>query len=164
MLVRIGAKEGSQIIMTPRVYMTTKAWEEMDPKYCFRLQKLNRHIVSMPEWWMIEIINGFGAHLSSYKALKIRHDLRILTLKEEGYLSHVNQAYDKFVAKTDKMAKDASLGMLRNAKYVSRGFIDQCKLVHIALYAVRSTKRETCQKYFSTCNLNPFTRIYFTDW
>ena len=112
----------------------------------------------------METFSGFSDHLSSYEALKIRHDLKILTLKEEGNSSHVNQAYDKFVAKNDKLAKDVSFGMLRNVKYVSPGVIDQCKIVHVALYAVRSTNRDTWQKSFSLCNLNPFTRVSFSEW
>ena len=46
-LIRNGAKEGLQIIMTPSAYMTTEAWEEMGSKYCAGLQKYNRHVAAI---------------------------------------------------------------------------------------------------------------------
>ena len=39
--------------------------------------------------------------------------------------------------------KTESLGMIRNIKYVNRGVVDQWGLVHVELYAIRSTKQET---------------------
>ena len=52
-----------------------------------------------PQWWMVEIVDGSGAHLSNYNAMKLRFDNKILTMKEEGDSSTINQAYDKQVAK-----------------------------------------------------------------
>jgi hypothetical protein len=37
-------------------------------------------------------------------------------LKEEGDSSHLNQAYDKVVAKSDKATMSESLAMMRRAK------------------------------------------------
>jgi hypothetical protein len=57
------------------------------------------HIRDNPQWWVIKAFNGFGPHTLSYYAMKHRYDNKILSLKEEGDSSHVNQAYGKFVAK-----------------------------------------------------------------
>jgi hypothetical protein len=51
---------------------------------------------------MIEIFDGFGAHLTNLNALKQRAEAKILSIKEEGDSSSYNQAYDKHVAKSDK--------------------------------------------------------------
>jgi hypothetical protein len=62
----------------------------------------------------------FGAHLLSFTAMQQRLDNKILSLKEEGDSSHVNQGYDKFVAKSDKIAKGVGLAMLRVQKLVTK--------------------------------------------
>jgi len=104
-LLSHGASIGSTIIMTETAFMTIAAWEEMTPSVCKGLHAINPFVVSNPHWYMLEIFDGFGAHLLSYNAMKICMDNKILSLKEEGDSSHVNQAYDKFVAKGDKAVK-----------------------------------------------------------
>ena len=59
-------------------------------------------VVDNPDWWMVEIMDGFGAHTILYNANKLRLGNKILSLKEEGDSSSVNQAYNKCVAKLDK--------------------------------------------------------------
>ena len=44
---------------------------------------------------MLEISDGFGAHILLLPAMKERFDDNIISLKEEGDSSHVNQKYDK---------------------------------------------------------------------
>jgi hypothetical protein len=92
-----------------------------------------------------------------------RFDNGILSLKEEGDSSHVNQACDKFVAKSDKAFKAESLSMLRSSSY-SCGVLSQWSLVHVGLYAIRGTKRDTWTRSFDACNLDPRTRVSFGDW
>jgi hypothetical protein len=50
---------------------------------------------------MLEIFDGFGSHLASLDALEHRLQNKILSLKEEAHSSHLNQAFYKWVAKTD---------------------------------------------------------------
>ena len=57
------------------------------------------------------MFDGFGPHTSSMSSMQMRFDNKILSLKEEGDSSHVNQASDKFLAVSDKTAKAESLGM-----------------------------------------------------
>ena len=159
-----GAAEGSTVIMTPSAFMTTESWEEMTPHVCEGFRKLNTHTDEMREWWMLEIFDGFGAHLASLDAFKKRHEMKFFSVKEEGDTSHVNQAYDKFVAKSDKYARMQSLSMLRNAKFLNKGVVDQWGLVHAGLFAIRETNPLTWVRSFEACNLNPTTRLPFPDW
>lgn len=42
-----------------------------------------------PEFWVVEILDGFGAHFSSPKALKTYFDHKIMQLKEEGCMTKI---------------------------------------------------------------------------
>jgi hypothetical protein len=163
MLKRNGAQEGSTIIMTPTAFVTEEAWTKMTPSLVRGLRSMPI-VIDNPQWWMLEIFDGFGPHLSSLAAMEIRHDNKILAMKEEGDSSHVNQAYDKFVAKSDKAHKRESLGMLRNAKNVCKGVIDQYGLLHASLYTIRATTKETWTRSFQACNLDPLARLSFPEW
>ena len=50
------------------------------------------------DWWVLDVMAGFGAHLISEEAKTIIIKKNILSLKEEGDSSSINQAYDKYVA------------------------------------------------------------------
>jgi hypothetical protein len=89
---------GLTIAMTPSAYMTIEAWEEITPKMCFGMRHLNKHIQASSHWWMVEIFDGFGAHLLSLQGMEERYNDKIIAVKEEGDSLHANQAYDKFVA------------------------------------------------------------------
>jgi hypothetical protein len=158
------AKLGSTIIMTPNAFMTIDAWEAMTPSICKGLRNINKFVAANPQWWMLEIFDGFGAHLLSFTAMQQRLDNKILSLKEEGDSSHVNQGYDKFVAKSDKIAKGVGLAMLRGQKLVTKGVVDQWGMVLVGMMAVRAATRETWTRSYHACNLDPRTRVSFPDW
>ena len=162
-LRQYGAAEGSAIAMVPSAYMTTEAWEYLAPSIVRGLRGINRHTKANPDWLMTEIMDGFGAHLASYEAMRIRKEKNIQQVKEEGDSSHVNQAYNKFVAKQDKQVSYESLAMLRKSTY-ARSYVDQWDLIHVGLYAVRSTSKQCWQNSFDACNLRPSSRIPFLDW
>ena len=82
------------------------------------------------------MFDGFGPHTSSLSSMQIRFDNKILSLKEEGDSSHVNQAYDKFVAVSDKAAKAESLGMLRSNIYINKCVVCQWGMIQVGLYAI----------------------------
>ena len=100
-LVQHGAPAGSMVVMTPTGYMTEDAWVEMAPKMAMGIRSMPV-IVDMPDWWVLKIIDGFGAHTSSDKAMEIYSEKKILLIKEEGDTSHVCQMYDQKVAIDDK--------------------------------------------------------------
>jgi hypothetical protein len=61
-------------------------------------------VAADPQWWMLEVFNGFGPHTSSLKSMQYCTNNNIIAVKEEGDYSLCNQAYCKFAAKTDKAA------------------------------------------------------------
>jgi hypothetical protein len=150
--------------MTENAFMTVDAWYRMTPNIILGLRNINKYVAANPQWWLLEIFDGFGAHLLSHKANEERFVAKILSLKEEGDTSHVCQAYDKHVAKGDKCAKSLSLSFLRTGFKVSNLLIDQWSLVQVGMFAVRDTTRECWTRSFDSCNLDPRTRVSFGEW
>ena len=74
---------------------------------------------------MIEIFDGFGAHLNNLHALKKRLFHKILSLKEEGDSSSFNQVYNKEVAKVDKHSQHMNLSYLRQDCLYNRSNVNQ---------------------------------------
>ena len=93
-LLKHGAAPGSTIAMTKTGYMTEEAWDELAPPIADGIRKMPV-ICEMPDWWVLNIVDGFGPHVSSLKAMEIYAERKILLLKEEGDASHVTQAYDR---------------------------------------------------------------------
>jgi hypothetical protein len=145
-----GCAIGSTVIMTENAFMTVDAWERMPPNIILGLRNINKYVASNPQWWVLEIFDGFGDHLLSHKANEERFTAKILSLKEEGYTSYVCQAYDKHVAKGDKAAKSLSLSFLRAGFKVSNLLIDQWSLVQVGMFAVHDTTRECWTQSFDS--------------
>ena len=66
-----------------------------------------------PDWWVLEVMDRFGAHLVSEEANNNFFNNKILRLKEEGDSSSINQAYDTYVAKKDKRIQRNNLTFIR---------------------------------------------------
>ena len=79
-------------------------------------------------------------------------------------VGHVNQAFDKFVAKSDKINMRHVLDLLRRTTAVTKGVVDQWGLIHVGLAAVRACEARTWIASFIACNLNPLHRISFGEW
>ena len=79
---------------------------------CKGLRSINAIVASNPQWFMLEISDGFGAHILLLPAMKERFYDKILSLKEEGDSSHINKTYDKYAAPFEKVSKVESLAML----------------------------------------------------
>jgi hypothetical protein len=161
-LMQYGAAEGSTIIMMPTAFVTEEAWLEMTP-FVIKGIRAIEIIKANPQWWVLEVFDGFGPHVSSYEAMKMRYDAKILSLKEEGDSSHVNQAYDKFVAKSDKSLKREGLQLLRVAPGANK-IIDQWAIIIVVLYILRDTSPATWTTSFQACNMDPRTMIPFPEW
>ena len=100
--------------MAPYAFMTINVWEQMTPNVVKGLRNINPVVAANPQWFMIEIVDGFSAHLGSLIALQLCYENKIMCLNEEGDSSHVNQAYDKYVAKNDKRICFYSLSIQQN--------------------------------------------------
>ena len=142
-------------MMTPTAFMTTEAWEEMTPSIIEGLRSVSAAAKANPQWWMLEIFHGFGAHLASSSALRSRFESKILCLKEEGDSSHMSQACNKFVAKADEIAKAESLTIQRIVTMTSKGAVDQWGLMRAGLWCLRATKRDTWTRAPSRLQLGP---------
>ena len=119
-----------------------------------------------PEWWVLDILDGFGSHFSCPEALAIYWALKIRQAKEEGHTSHVCQFYDQEPAKKDKVVLRSGTAMLRQAASVSKGVVDQWGLVAVGLMAVRSGTKDP-QMWIDAAkkvNLHPGFRRPFADW
>ena len=162
-LLKHGAAPGSTIVMTPSGYMTEDAWLEMAPTMARGIRKMPV-ICDNPSWWVVKIIDGFGPHTSSEKAMTIYAEQKIMLVKEEGDTSHVCQAYDQEVAKADKRSMRSSLAFLRSTTQLTKGVVDGWQLVHVALAMVRELAPETWVYSFRKVNLHPHRRVSFEEW
>jgi hypothetical protein len=162
-LLRNGAAEGSSIHMTPTGFMTEEAWIEMTP---FQIKGIKSIpiVAANPDWKVVEILDGFGAHFSSPEALQMKADAGIICVKEEADSSHVCQGYDKYVAKCDKAVMRSTLDLLRRTTAICKGVVDQWGLVHVGLAAVRAVKPSVWIESFKACDLNPHHRVSFEAW
>ena len=86
--------------MTPTAYMTDAAWLNMTKKMCEGIRAMPV-IKDHEDWWCLMSLDGFGSHLTP-AALEIFARYNILVIKEEGDTSHMCQAYDQEVARSDK--------------------------------------------------------------
>ena len=71
-LMNHGAAEGSTIVKNPSAFMDTDTWEKVTLQLIKGYRKINRHVEANPDWWMLEIVDGFGAHFASLEALELR--------------------------------------------------------------------------------------------
>lgn len=162
-LKRFGAAEGSTLVPTPSAYTDTNTWEKITQSLIKGYRASSEHVKKSPHWWMLEIVDGFGAHLASVEALKQRSDAKIFCIKEEADTSSYNQAYDQFVGKSDKAHHEEAVVALQGSRYAN-GVLNQWSLVHAALFAIRQTKKETRINSFQRVNLQPSTRTNFKTW
>jgi hypothetical protein len=158
-----GAAKGSTIVMTETGFMTEKAWIAVTKKQIEGIRALP-YVKNNPEWWALKVVDGFGAHVSSPEAMQMYWDAKIILLKEEADSSHVNQAFDKFVAKEDKINMRDLLSLLRRTTSVTKGVVDQWGLVHVGLAAVRMCVPRIWISSFKAVNLHPHFRVPFAVW
>ena len=164
-LQRHGAAPGSSIVMTPTAFMTEQAWVEMAEVRAKGMRSMPV-IKDHPEYWLVEVLDGYAAHFSSPIALDIYYKHKILQVKEEGDTSQLCQLYDQDPAKKDKGALYSGNDMLRQAASSTKGVIDQYGLVNVALMAVRQGNSNP-QMWINAAkkvNLHPDFRRPFSTW
>ena len=79
-------------------FMDTETWEKMTPELVEGYIKIRKHVHANPDWWLFEIVDVFGAHMDSEKAMKLHYEAKIVMGKEEGGTYHICQAYDDQVS------------------------------------------------------------------
>jgi hypothetical protein len=119
-----------------------------------------------PQWWMIKIFDGFGAHLTNLNVLEQHAEAKILSIKEVGDLSSYNQAYNKHVAKSDKLHQWCLLTFMHGVKNRNSNLIDRWDLIHCGVAAVQYThcNPKVWISSFVSVNLHPMRMIPFADW
>ena len=85
-------------------------------------------------------------------------------MKEEGNTSHVYQAYNKIVAKSNKISQSYSVGVQQECKYYNRGVVDQWGLIHSGLMVVRKVNKSTWTNLLAAFNIEPCTQVDFQTW
>lgn len=97
----IGMAKGTACFPTPSAFMTIESWRACVDKLCAAMRQ-TEPVSKFPNFWMLHFLDGVKQHVVDLEATEsfIKH--RGLCAKEEGDPSHVNQVYDRFVAKTDK--------------------------------------------------------------
>ena len=108
-LVQEGFEEVSTITITQNSYMTEDAWKEMTPNLVEGYSNMEV-VLDHPNQWLIEIFDVFVVQLYNLEALKHCYDNNIISIKEEGGASHVNQTYNRLVANNDEAVQRGSLG------------------------------------------------------
>ena len=140
-LVTHGAAPGSDICMTENAHVTNVAWSAMAESHCQGVRAMP-FIKANPDWWVLEIFDGCGSHVNNLEALDVREQRRIIAVKEEADSSHVNQACNKHVARSDKAFLRECLSQMRQAKSLNKGVVTQWNLVHVVLATIGETKPE----------------------
>jgi hypothetical protein len=112
---------------------------------------------------VLELLDGFGSHVNCYEANLFRSEHKIISLKEEGDSSHINQAYDRLTARSDKDVVRKSLVWLQRDKLENAAHLDQWDLIHAGLATVRRTCDDPTiwQKSFASTNTQPSCREDF---
>ena len=80
MLKENGAEHGPEVVMTENDFMTEEAWLEFTPKLIEGYRAMP-FICDNPQWHVIEIFDGFGAHLCNHDSLQMRLDANIISIK-----------------------------------------------------------------------------------
>ncbi len=115
---------------------------------------------------MIEIFDGFGAHLNNLSLMKKPAEAKILIIKEEGDSSSYNQAFDKHVAKSNKHHMQCSLTLLRSMKNRNGNLVDQWDLIHCGLTSIwySDYNQEVWTTSFVSDNHHTLGEMTFAEW
>ena len=83
-LIDNGASIGSTIVMNTKSFKTEEAWEKPTPHILKGMHNADHIVSTNPQWWMLEVFNGFGTHNSSLKSMQYHSNNKIIVVKEEG--------------------------------------------------------------------------------
>ena len=69
-LEKYGCEPGSTIAMTKNAYMTDASWVEITRKIVDGYRAIDI-IRDNPQWWMLELFDGFGSHTTNIEAMEV---------------------------------------------------------------------------------------------
>ena len=107
-------------------------------------------------------------HKFSLAAQKVFHEHKIANVIEEGFSSHINQPFDREVAKRGKHEMKSAIAMLQKSSAVG-SVMSQQHLVYCALHGLRLLGGTTSPSPawivgFRCTNLHPAYRMSFDLW
>ena len=94
----------------------------------------------------------------------MRAERNILSAKEESKTSHINQAYNQFVAKNDNNILAETLACQRKMKHVNQDFVDPYHLVLTVISIVTETPKQTWVNIFQCVGIDPLNRPTWNEW
>ena len=131
------------ILTTPTMFMTKEAWIAATHPVVCGIRSSDPIVAANPQWWIPEIVYGFVPHTSYLKAMQLCANANIQSIKEEIESSHVNQAYNKYVAVQDKAENKEKLAMLKNKTFYNKGVVYHWCMIHFGMFIIHSTALDT---------------------
>jgi hypothetical protein len=152
--------------MTPTAFMTDAAWEAIAEKMAKGIRAMPI-IEDHPDWWVRYSVDGFGSHKKLLIVMRIFAAYLITLLIEEVGSSHVNQPFDRGVAKHGKSTMRGVLDLLlQNPMTLKTKTMNQWHLLIVGLASLRQLGKPSAawQSSFRATNLDPRFRMDFKTW
>ena len=149
--------------MTENGFMTDEAWDELAEDLARGIRALPI-IKDHPTWWVFFTLDGFHAHKMTLKAQLIFAKYLLMILIEEGDSSHVNQTFDRFVARCGKSCMRECLELLNDFNLGDH--MNQWGLIPVALEAFRllQEKPSIVVASFKATNMLFSCRLGLPQW
>ena len=166
-----GAAPYSTIIMTPSAFLTSVAWRKLIPllekgirhQLATKAAELGVNPVTIQKLLVGLSFDGFKVHTVCLKELEYLATKCIRVVVEDRDSSSINQAFDKYVAKSGKKRAYKCLDQLRRSHIGA--VIDQWQLVHVSLAMLRDCDRSNVwENSFIAVNMHPVHRVGIEDW
>ena len=138
--------------------MTNEAWLEASTNVSRGIRNMPV-VKDHPEKFCLLSMDGYKSHQNSPEALSHFVKAKIHVIKEESHTSHINQPYDKFVAKSDKKQWKKNLDIIRQNGTV----VDQLTMV-AAVIGILNDSKSQWEQSFKAVNMHPDKRISFEEW
>lgn len=158
-----GAPPGSFVCMTPTAFMTNEAWDYVTPRLITGIRDLPV-VRDHPEWYVLLFFDGFKSHMLTTAAQQAFANARILTLKENAKSSHVNQAFDKDVAKLLKAGVRRWLHAAPEVTTAPSKIYDQWDVLSVVLTSHVGGWGHAWTSSFKRVNLHPNFRRPIEVW
>ncbi len=150
---------GCYVTMTPNAFMRNEVWLAIIPSLCNDIRAI-KGMKNYPNLWVVLSLDGFGSHMVG-QLFEIFTKCKILVIKEEGDISQVLQAYDQFMANSDK---NFTRGLLDEYRYHTKGVINQFQLILTINAALNSLDCHSWVKSFICVNRCLLQHVSFTTW
>lgn len=161
-LERHGAPPNSFVVMTPNAYMTNEAWDENAEKLAQGIRKMPV-IKEYSNFWVILFLDGYKAHVMTYKAQAIFRNYKMLVVKENSHSSQINQVFDQAPARKAKSEDRRWLPIVRDRPGIV-GTVDQWVLMAVVMAGQNGGRGSAWTSGFKRVNLHPDHMLPIDVW